>query len=649
MKKKLLLSALFMVMTMQGAWALSGNGTEQSPWLITSVADWQEFCNSVNDPDNPKTYKGEYVKLTANIGDAQTPAVTKDYMVAKTYKGSPGDEDKYFMGTFDGDGHTLYVNIDGFFLNTAAPFRYLNGATIKNLKTAGTIRTNGYKWRAGIAGVIYGTCTFENCTSAVTIDSYDRSACKSWGGLVAYAKGNVTFSNCVFRGSLATSYSSYPARQIKWDGGGFVGQKDDAVTVGFTNCLVYEPAVSVSVDTEGCYTFINPSGGKVTFTNAYTTMYIGTEQGTLASEQVPPSGAGIYRQTAVNGQACYVIATVSGISRYYPYDGYTHKPVPTSVTWQSEYLSHGAHYNINYSNADDRAVGDYTVTLIGRGGYQGSATIAYAVREVGDAINLTDNASNTTVIDNNNGKTVNVTLKDRTFFLDGKWNTVCLPFDVEISGSPFDRYVVDIRELTDASLSGSTLTLNFSPSLWDTGNASAVSKIEACKPYLIRWLPNKEGDSESALDEKIVEPTFFNVTIVSALQGTSCDLGGGSNVTFTGTYEKLTWNAANQKILILGGDNKLYYPKSGASLGAQRAYFILDGITAEDKGAGTRSIELNFGDGNVTTSIMEVMNEGVKSEKFGADGWFSLDGRKYNSRPTAKGIYINGGKKVVIK
>ena len=29
--------------------------------------------------------------------------------------------------------------------------------------------------------------------------------------------------------------------------------------------------------------------------------------------------------------------------------------------------------------------------------------------------------------------------------------------------------------------------------------------------------------------------------------------------------------------------------------------------------------------------------------------WYSLDGRKLSGKPTKKGLYINGGKKVVIK
>ena len=38
----------------------------------------------------------------------------------------------------------------------------------------------------------------------------------------------------------------------------------------------------------------------------------------------------------------------------------------------------------------------------------------------------------------------------------------------------------------------------------------------------------------------------------------------------------------------------------------------------------------------------------VNSEKFAA-AWYTLDGRRLNAQPTAKGIYIHAGKKVVIK
>lgn len=51
-----------------------------------------------------------------------------------------------FKGTFDGDNHTLTFHYDyteellsAQRLNRVAPFRYINGATIKNLRVAGDI------------------------------------------------------------------------------------------------------------------------------------------------------------------------------------------------------------------------------------------------------------------------------------------------------------------------------------------------------------------------------------------------------------------------------------------------------------------------------------------------------------------------------
>ena len=32
-----------------------------------------------------------------------------------------------------------------------------------------------------------------------------------------------------------------------------------------------------------------------------------------------------------------------------------------------------------------------------------------------------------------------------------------------------------------------------------------------------------------------------------------------------------------------------------------------------------------------------------------ADAWYSLDGRKLDGQPTKKGVYVNNGRKVVMK
>ena len=63
-------------------------------------------------------------------------------------------------------------------------------------------------------------------------------------------------------------------------------------------------------------------------------------------------------------------------------------------------------------------------------------------------------------------------------------------------------------------------------------------------------------------------------------------------------YKSTAFGATDQSILFLGAENKLYYPQSGASIGAQRAYFkIGDGAALARQ---LTAFNLNFGDGNTT-------------------------------------------------
>ena len=247
---------------------------------------------------------------------------------------------------------------------------------------------------------------------------------------------------------------------------------------------------------------------------------------------------------------------------------------------------------------------------------------------------------NTEALTTYKGRSMNVTLTDRTLYKDGNWNTLCLPFsvgdgddtdDVTFSGSPLAGATV--KELTDASFADGTLTLTFADA---TG-------IKAGKPYLIKW---NSGDNLVGPSDLI----FTGVTLTKDLyeDEISTDDNGTATVTFMGTYKKLSYDADDRSILLLGANNTLYYPQSGASLGAQRAYFKLSGITAGDKAAGVRSFVLDFGDGEEATGIGNLTVNSQLST-LNSDTWYSLDGRKLPGKPAQKGLYINKGVKIVIK
>lgn len=76
---------------------------------------------------------------------------------------------------------------------------------------------------------------------------------------------------------------------------------------------------------------------------------------------------------------------------------------------------------------------------------------------------------------------------------------------------------------------------------------------------------------------------------------------------------------------------------------ANRAYLRLPSSLVGD----TKVVKLLWGNEElspITTAISETTQNKIQS-----DEWFSLDGMKLNGQPTAKGIYIRNGRKIIIK
>ena len=276
---------------------------------------------------------------------------------------------------------------------------------------------------------------------------------------------------------------------------------------------------------------------------------------------------------------------------------------------------------LGWYNGDNRAAG-------GAGANPGAAAQSGTYEVIPAIINLADNADNSTTISDAHGYLADVTLSGRTLYKDGKWNTLCLPFDVTIAGSPLAGATA--RPLTSASISGTKLHLTF---------GGEVTTLVAGTPYIIKW----------ASGDDIVSPVFSGVTIDADADGNydtetaSPAVTTDERVRFLGTYKSTTFDAEDKSILLMGGGNTLYYPATGAGIGAQRAYFKI----GEDGAAAPRltRFSIDFGEGDNATGIINVSAEARNN----ADGWYSLDGRKLVGKPRQNGIYINNGKKVVIK
>ncbi len=173
--------------------------------------------------------------------------------------------------------------------------------------------------------------------------------------------------------------------------------------------------------------------------------------------------------------------------------------------------------------------------------------------------------------------------------------------------------------------------------------------------YFRLYITQNGGDdliqlSEFSINGEMQEPMFTGVTIESS--NPSAVSSSDEKVSFTGTYAYMSFDTDDKSKLFLGGDNTLYYPEAGASIGAQRAYFQLDGITAGaspsgEQGGLIRAFVLNFADGQETAiSAQPILNSQFSILN---SAWYTLDGRKLSGKPTKAGLYIVNGKKVVIK
>ena len=240
-------------------------------------------------------------------------------------------------------------------------------------------------------------------------------------------------------------------------------------------------------------------------------------------------------------------------------------------------------------------------------------------------IPLADDADNTEVIAAiADDKTHDVMLKGRKFWKDDDWNTLCLPFGVSsFTGTPLEG--ADVRTLESATFANGTLTLNFS---------NKLTSIEAGKPYIVKWAETTPNYVEN--------PVFNGVTITCS---SPTDVTSEA-ANFHGIFNPFSTGGEDKTMLYLGADKTLYYPTDDMTINAFRAYFTLNGITAGDASGNLdiKAFVLNFGE---ETGIDEISKESRSLGPLG--GWYLLDGRRLEDKPTQKGIYIHNGRKVLIK
>lgn len=224
---------------------IAGEGTAESPILISNAEELKAFHDIVNGENGRVQNTAACATLTADIVlNDRTFDEDGNYTPGPSGAATPTewtfigrDYDEAYSGTFDGAGHT----IQGIYCNDqikgrAGLFGYVNGATIKDIKVTGYIKTYGLA--GGIAAYIRGGTSITDCVNAATVIAGDtRGYSPSAGGIVGCSEREQQnqITDCINTGTVKVivpegDYSS---------AGGILGQAINCTLI--SNCSNFGP------------------------------------------------------------------------------------------------------------------------------------------------------------------------------------------------------------------------------------------------------------------------------------------------------------------------------------------------------------------------------------------------------------------------
>lgn len=341
---------------------LSGSGTAADPYLIGSDADWETFVSYINDKGG--NYRFKNYKLTADIH------VTS--MVGKN------DDTNAFKGIFDGNGHTMTLNLttDGS-SNFFAPFRYVGGSTFKRLHIAGKITSNSYYVASLVGHHRWGTLNIYNCWSSVDIVCTKKTGNSFNAGFVGYSyDSKININNCRFDGSLQGAETG------GWSG--FVGQRmSNSSSMNISNCLFAPTQLTAATNNSNTFAYNSD-----VITNSYYTKPLGKEQGTAVgtmadSELLNSLGKG-WEKRENKIVPVFDIKNLSTGSiecnTFWAYTGEEVTVTPTVKDMDGNTVS-SENYSVSFSPSPVKEVGRYTMTVTSNtaNGYSGTLTHQFKV------------------------------------------------------------------------------------------------------------------------------------------------------------------------------------------------------------------------------------------------------------------------------
>jgi hypothetical protein len=209
-------------------YAITGSGTAQDPYRITSLADFNTFAGDPN-------YWNDYIRLETDInlaGQAYNAAV----IAPDTNSSSYGFQGTAFTGVFDGNSQTimnLTISAGGVGNDCLGLFGCISGsqAGVKNLYIANVVITGGND-----SDYIGGLCAYNNgsitgCYASTQITGGHDS--DYLGGLCGYNYGTINY--CFATGQIRATSDA-------WYQGGLCGYNYGTISNCYAACQINSAA-----------------------------------------------------------------------------------------------------------------------------------------------------------------------------------------------------------------------------------------------------------------------------------------------------------------------------------------------------------------------------------------------------------------------
>ena len=594
-------------------------------YTVKNAEGWDYFCQRMRYDPNLDGFSGKTVELAANISVTTMAGIVHP-----------------FKGTFDGKGKTLTFNPTEVGMYTA-PFQNTDGATICNLHVEGTITGGTNSYIGGLVGSSEGDLTIRDCHVSTQISTkYDSNTLSSnvgIGGIVGYIHYTTYGQKCQITGCVYDGLIYNPNYSGTTYGcGGFVGCLSEYVYVELTDCLFIE----------GQY---DNNGGKRELlwghdNNKNSTFFHRTNnqgQGTLKN--------------------CFFVAThflkqgSPAVESATAPTNFAHLGTPTDHCFMKTYgrlmLFNEKYYTPTY--------GDLVET------YDYSGVKSYNIEYDDKPLGIPDITSQLSTS----------LLRYKRTFTTGKPVTVMLPFNFTKSdfkqGGSSDGLTGHFYEFKgirlDANESNKWVAVMGEPDNPET------TTMKANTPYL--YVPGENTDYwyiENYSGIPIFTEGYEGGEKQTEYDG-SKESYSWNKWNFKGTYQPRYWSdsenpeeigkvygfAGNTKEvdgqIVVAGD--FVRAKVGAKIRPTSCYLMWAGSEPSNARALTRSaaateelpqsITVKLISASGETTAIGTLDTTTGEVTFDSKAWYTLDGVRLSGKPSTKGIYINNGKKVVIK